>query len=234
MASNNKKSIINKGDRYTRLCIIEEVPKAKGNRRFLCRCDCGKEKVVGLSSLKTGATKSCGCYHSDQASSRKMKLGLPRKYSGVKDRTIPEFKVWLTIVTRCYNPKSVVWHQYGGKGIKMSADWLQEDGKGFYQFMEDMGSRPPKHNIDRIDPSKDYCKENCRWVDASLSSFNCGLSSRNTSGVSGVCWHKKLGKWTAKIGKNYKRIHLGCFDSFEDAVAARRAAELLYFGENCP
>lgn len=229
-----EKLVVNKGDRFARLSVLEEQPTKYRTRMFLCLCDCGNEKVVSLSHLRSGHTTSCGCYNREQASVRRMKFNLPKGYSAVKDRSMPEFKIWLNMVTRCYNPGAIGWEYYGGKGIRISKEWLQESGMGFYQFFEDMGVRPPKYNIDRIDPTKDYCKENCRWVSPSMSSFNCGMSSRNTSGVSGVAWNKRLSKWVARIGKDYRRINLGCFTSFEEAVSARKAAELLYFGEYCP
>lgn len=163
-----------------------------------------------------------------------MKFDLPARYSAVSDRSLPEFGIWMNVVTRCYNPNHVGWKHYGGKGITMSKEWLQENGEGFYRFYEDMGPRPDNYKLDRKDPTKGYCKENCRWVSSSMSSFNCGLSSKNTSGVSGVSWKKGLNKWIARISKDHKRINLGCFDSFEEAVAVRKAAELTYFGEYSP
>lgn len=225
---------INSGDRYGRLTIIEERAALKKTRMFLCRCDCGEERVFRLVHLRSGHTTSCGCFHREKLQSIPSKLNLPFGYSAVRDRSQPEFKIYLGILNRCYNPKHISWERYGGRGITVDSSWIKEKGAGFYQFMEDMGPRPYKHNIDRIDPNKGYSKENCRWVSASVSSFNCGVSCKNTSGVPGVSWKKNANKWCARIGKNYKRINLGCFDSFEDAVAARKAAELLYFGEYCP
>jgi len=67
--------------------------------------------------------------------------------------------------------------------------------------------------------------ENCR---------NLGLSKRNTSGVRGVHWYKKLSKWAASIRVDRKLIHLGFFAGLDDAAQARREAELKYFGEFAP
>lgn len=47
----------------------------------------------------------------------------------------------------------------------------------------------------------------------------------NTSGHTGVYWDKRRQKWKAEIYEGRERHHLGCFDTFEDAVAARREAE---------
>ena len=229
-----KKLVVNKGDRFARLSILDEQATRSKARMFLCLCDCGTEKVISLSHLRSGHTTSCGCYNRSQASHRRMKFDLPKGYSAVIDRKVPEFSVWLNIVTRCYNSNHIGWEYYGGKGVGMSSEWLQEDGRGFYRFYEDMGPRPDNCRIDRIDPTKGYSKDNCRWVSLSVSSFNKGKSRKNTSGVTGVKWKKGLDKWVATIGKDCKRINLGCFDIFEEAVSARKAAELLYFGEHSP
>ena len=64
------------------------------------------------------------------------------------------------------------------------------------------------------------------WAD---NHQNRSLPSNNTSGVIGVKWHKASGKWAAQIQVNRKQIHLGLFEKFDDAVAARKAAEIKYF-----
>ena len=59
------------GRRYGRLTVCREIKQAEKSRRhyWLCRCDCGKEKTVEESHLKTGHTKSCGCYRKELPSS---------------------------------------------------------------------------------------------------------------------------------------------------------------------
>jgi hypothetical protein len=63
---------------------------------------------------------------------------------------------------------------------------------------------------------------------------NSSISKANTSGVRGVCWHKRIGKWQAAIRINRKAVSLGYFDDLTHAAAARRAAEVAYFGEFIP
>ena len=70
-----------------------------------------------------------------------------------------------------------------------------------------------------------------RITTASQSMMNRGLSSNNTSGVTGVSWSKTMNKWRARINVNGKEINLGYFNKFEDAVKARKKAEEKYFGE---
>lgn len=62
---------------------------------------------------------------------------------------------------------------------------------------------------------------------------NTKLSTKNTSGVVGVCWSTHSKKWVAQLGHKGKVIWLGKFSRFEDAVDARKAGEQLYnFHEN--
>ena len=71
----------------------------------------------------------------------------------------PTYHSWASMRNRCYNPKVAWWHCYGGKGIKVCDRWRK-----FANFLEDMGERPPGLTLDRIDSSKDYGPDNCRWV----------------------------------------------------------------------
>mgnify|MGYP003125322736 CR=1 FL=1 len=57
------------------------------------------------------------------------------------------------------------------------------------------------------------------------------LNRNNTSGVIGVCWHKRFKKWQAQIIVNKVYKYLGSFTNKEDAIKARREAEIKYFGD---
>ena len=57
------------------------------------------------------------------------------------------------------------------------------------------------------------------------------LISTNTSGVRGVYFDKKTGKWRARLKFKGKLMNFGSYKNFEDAVKARKAAEQEYFGE---
>ena len=77
----------------------------------------------------------------------------------------------------------------------------------------------------------DNRKENLRLATKSQNSMNTGLTIKNKSGVTGVFYKKENNKWQAQIGYNRKKIYLGYFENFDDAVLARREAEEKYFGE---
>lgn len=87
-------------------------------------------------------------------------------------------------------------------------------------------------DIDHINHSPhDNRQGNLRVVTHQENCFNNSRMRNNTSGHRGVCWHKKAGKWAASIKVNRCKKYLGLFVTFEDAVAAYRAAALQHFGE---
>ena len=61
--------------------------------------------------------------------------------------------------------------------------------------------------------------------------MNKSISKNNTSGTPGVCYRQREKKWLAYITVNRKPIHLGYYKNLEDAIEARKQAEIKYFGE---
>lgn len=77
----------------------------------------------------------------------------------------------------------------------------------------------------------DNRKSNLRVVGFSENSMNSKTPSNNTSGYKGVTLNKKANKWMAQIRNHGENIYLGIYSNIEDAVSARREAEIKYFGE---
>ena len=93
----------------------------------------------------------------------------------------------------------------------------------------------PKLDIDHINRNRsDNRIANLREATCKQNHQNRSRPSNNTSGHPGVVWHKRGSKWVASIGHNYKDIYLGCFATIEEAIAARKAAEKLYWADTYP
>ena len=91
---------------------------------------------------------------------------------------------------------------------------------------------PDDMMVDHINRNPlDNRKSNLRIVNNQQNSMNKGAQRRNTSGHKGVSWDKSKNKWYAYITVNYKLINLGRFSILEDAVEARKQAEIKYFGK---
>lgn len=192
-----------------------ERGKGSSKTSWYCSCSCGNFTSVVPSELITGHVKSCGCYRSVILLDRNLKHG----HHGT-----PEYSSWQAAKTRCFNPNIGHYHNYGGRGITMCEEWVEDFGK----FLEDMGERPSSdHTLERLDVDGNYCKDNCTWADRRTQAYNRRKSVLNTSGKTGVTLND-CGKWRVSIGNKY----LGLYDNLEDAISVRKLAELEVYGLN--
>lgn len=121
-----------------------------------CICDCGKTCQAPSGGLRFGSRVSCGCNAPRCAA---------HGYSGTDTHTS-----WTQMRRRCTDPNHANYKWYGGRGVTFDPRWTE-----FTVFLEDMGLCPDRgHTLDRIDPDKDYSKENCRWIPLK------GTARRNT------------------------------------------------------
>ena len=89
-----------------------------------------------------------------------------------------------------------------------------------------------KKNVDHINNDRlDNNVKNLRFASSQENSRNRQLSNRNTSGIKGVHWHKRYKKWHAQIKLNGKKIHIGYFNSLDEAKTARQNKAKNIFGE---
>tara|TARA_R110002074_G_scaffold371192_1_gene546234 strand:- start:83 stop:580 length:498 start_codon:yes stop_codon:yes gene_type:complete len=138
---------------FGRLTVLGPVRKTKHSQIvWLCKCECCNFATVVGGSLRSGATKSCGCLHRETARQNHTSHGL---------RNTLEYGAWARIKSRCYNPRHKSFNRHGGRGITMAAEWRDD----FQLFFDHIGPRPsPKHNVDRIDNDKGYEPGNVRWA----------------------------------------------------------------------
>jgi hypothetical protein len=214
------------GEKFGRLEAIRRVPRKNDSKRFdwECKCDCGNTSRVKLSDLKRGKVLSCGCLNRENTFKRN------KKYNAV---TIKNGVVEVTL----FNSDSVMlcdeeeWDKYKNTCWRVNRYGYAVgtvDGKLNIPFHKLVLNSNDKY-IDHINRNKlDNRKCNLRIATAQMNAINQGCSSRNTSGVKGVYLNKRTQKWVASIAINKKTIHLGTFETIENAIRARKEAENKY------
>lgn len=142
------------GQKFGRLTVESYA----GKGRWKVVCDCGIRKSIQTNHLSSGATKSCGCLCSETTTKRLTKHGMTGS---------AEYESWYDMRRRVFKKNRPNYRWYGAKGITICDEWLSFD-----TFYSDMGKRPEGTSLDRIDNTKGYCKENCRWATSKQQSRN--------------------------------------------------------------
>lgn len=227
------------GRRYGKLVVLsrnfekqQELYNSKGYQKayWNCKCDCGNVAVVGASNLKnkTNPTLSCGCYFKEichkQKNTKKnewvlnnnegIAIGMTTKgqkfYIDIEDYGIAEKYCW-----RLNKQGYIVANSRNGSNKII---WL-------HRLIMDI------YNDEILIDHKDWDKtnnrkNNLREATKSENNINIKRKINNSSGYTGVNLNKNSGKYIARISQNKKRIFLGAYDTFEEAVLARHKAEL--------
>lgn len=177
------------GDKYGKLTIISKKSitssKALSKTLYYCQCECGKFKDILGSRLRNGGAKSCGCSRIQTMKEiftkhGKSKHNLYEKYAGV--------------IARCEQPTAQHYDDYGGRGIKICAEW-RSDFMVFYNWAIKTGWTKGL-TIDRIDVNGDYSPLNCMWATRRDQAFN----KRRTVRITYRGETKVMSEWADELG----------------------------------
>ena len=206
------------GERYGKLVVMEEAESiysktGKMIRRLKCKCDCGNITIVRHGDLRNGSTVSCGCYNYEKESAAKThgysRTKLGNVFEGMKQR--------------CNNPKNKNYEKYGGRGIKICTEWLN-DPKKFFDWAIKNGYKEGL-SIDRIDVNGNYEPDNCRWADNEAQCLNQRLRKDNKTGHKGIYYSE--GVYRVQIRRNKKRYYFGSCKTLPEAVKVLEEAKAM-------
>ena len=143
------------GRRIGRWLVLSKAPsnplRASKQYYWICRCDCGTERAVAGMNLRRGDSVSCGCHAREIQSKKMLRHGKSKS---------AEYQAWTHAKLRCYHRTDPRFPGYGGRGLRMCKEWRDS----FEAFLRDMGHKPPKTSLDRINNDGHYEPSNCRWA----------------------------------------------------------------------
>lgn len=234
------------GREFGRLTVLRQIedyitPKTGVHQaRWLCECSCNEHnqiEVIG-GNLKNGSVKSCGCLSREKSRERRK--------ADIKENTYDlesaEYGIGYTLKGEEFwfdkedydKIKNYCW-SYTPNGYVAATERVTRKSVFLHTLL--MSPVPEGMKVDhkrhppRNGQKKDNRKSNLEIKTNSQNMMNASLYVNNSSGVSGVTFTKANNKWQVRIGVDNKRIHIGYYDSFEDAVKARKEAEEKYFGD---
>ena len=224
------------GQKFGRLTVTGRAPnkvQSSGQSRtaWYCDCDCGtKNHIITSVGLMHCNTKSCGCLVAETMSKTMKRYNT---YDFFDDHIIGHTSqgVDFIIDKDDYEKiKDICWHELTRD--KSICGYIGRDHVYLHRYIMDVTN--PEEQVDHINHDRhDNRKSNLRIVSNSQNGMNKGVSKKNTSGVVGVRYEKDRNKWSAFLMVNKNSIRLGSFETFEEAVEARKAGEQKYFGEYC-
>lgn len=168
------------GQRFGRLTVTARAP-SRPNRAgafWYAVCDCGGVTEACASDFKKGHVNSCGCYRRE--------VLMSRSTHGESQARTKEYAIWCSMRQRCIDEKHKDYERYGGRGITVSAEFLD-----YAQFLLVMGRCPQGHSLERKDNDGPYSPENCYWATGTEQSNN----KRNNKHVSAWGEIKTLAQW---------------------------------------
>jgi len=203
-------------DTYNRLTVLKEILPRTNPRKFNCICSCGTVTNVFMNALRSGTTKSCGCYNNE------MRIKTHTKHG---DSASSLYSTWESIKQRCTNKNNSSYINYGGRGITLYKDWY--DYEAFKKWAI-LNGYADNLTIERNNNNAGYSPDNCCWETMALQSRNkrkrpIFKGKKCSSQFIGVSKVKNSTKWEANIKINKRKLHLGRHITEIAAAKARDA-----------
>ena len=173
------------GVKFNRWTVIERRgSNRRGKSLWLCRCDCGTERIISAETLRKGQSMSCGCLAKEINTTH-----------GATDSIT--YTSWVQMIRRCHGSGEGA--VYKSRGIKVCDRWRYS----FKAFVSDMGERASiAHSVGRIDNDGDYEPTNCRWETKSEQANN-----RRTNHL--ITWNGEtltISQWEKRLGLPAKQL----------------------------
>lgn len=192
------------GVKNNKLTVIGYTDPSEGRIKLKCLCDCGNIKYVLPYQFANGKVQSCGCRRKNMWNGHRDNYWMV-KHGFSHDRLYAKFS---TMKRRCYNPNSEKYNIYGGRGITICDEWLN-DPAAFVQWAIEHGGLDERLTIDRIDNNGPYSPENCRFTTPKQQQRNLRTNRVLEYNGESHC----MAEWAEILGINYgtlsNRIHSG-------------------------
>lgn len=219
-------TVVKRGENYI------SPNKKSQESQWWCKCDCGNENLVLVRGnfLRNGHTQSCGCLIIERLKSYKKYNTYDLSGDYGIGYTIKNEEFYFDLED--YDLiKDYCWRIDKDTGYVVASDYYNQTTLIMHRLIFNLTD---ENNIEidhKRHKNNDNRKSELRLVNRSQNSINRGIQSNNTSGITGVHWHKQANKWQARVKINQKSISLGLFSKKEDAIIARKIGEEKYFGE---
>lgn len=184
------------GKKIGRLLVIERTRIERTKKYYICRCECGKEKIIKQEDLMSGLKKDCGCI---SAKPRSKHIGeITRTHGDSKTRL---YHIWHGMKRRCNAKTCKAYKNYGGRGIKMYDEW-NSDYTSFKNWALAHGYKD-NLTIERLDVNGNYSPDNCTWI----TKHDQGLNKRNTKYLTLYGESKPAAEWCRILNIKPSTLH---------------------------
>ena len=230
------------GFKWNAFTVIRQCSPPKNavqtRRYWECLCECGSTRVYSTAKVNSQKTESCGCrfLKRNRQSRGRNNVEILDDFVSISTKNGETF---LMDYDDYLNSEKDDIHWYihenthATKEEKYVISKRKIDSRYNVVKLHNYIMNPPDNMVvDHIDGNTmDNRKSNLRIVTQQQNSWNKSVAVNNTSGVKGVSRVRRSGKWVSRITHNGKRITLGTFENFQDAVLARVEAEKELYGE---